>query len=387
MNILQEIFTDYYEKIKYILHPRPSIMENIDKMINCGDPSYGGAMYACACGEMKFVPFTCKSRFCPSCGKKYSEQRSLEMTSKLINTVHRHCVFTIDDKLRHYFLENRDLLNCLFTSVQTVVLSLFKKINKEASYTPGIVCVLHTFGRDLKWNPHIHCLITEGGFGDNHLWRNVHYFNFNYLRKAFQTVLLNELEKKIGPSFKEEKARCYQEHKNGFYVYAYKKPKCEPDKVAKYIGRYLGRPVIALSRIDKYDSENETVTFHYNRHEDEKLVSETIPAMEFVERLIRHIPEKQFKMIRYYGLYARHRDSDNVLKKLLSKAKVKVLSGFTTWRGMFLSYLGYDPLKCPKCGRTMEFVELYHNHKPVNLEEEYEKVKRRIRPRDSPYKY
>nr|WP_243155616.1 transposase [Dorea formicigenerans] len=23
--------------------------------------------------------------------------------------------------------------------------------------------VLHTFGRDLKWNPHIHCLISEGG--------------------------------------------------------------------------------------------------------------------------------------------------------------------------------------------------------------------------------
>ena len=45
MNILQKIFTDYYEEIKYTLHPRPAEMENIDKMINCGDPSYGGAMY------------------------------------------------------------------------------------------------------------------------------------------------------------------------------------------------------------------------------------------------------------------------------------------------------------------------------------------------------
>ena len=54
MNILQEIFTDHYEEIKYTLHPRPAEMENIDKMINCGDPSYGGAMYGCIhCGNLK----------------------------------------------------------------------------------------------------------------------------------------------------------------------------------------------------------------------------------------------------------------------------------------------------------------------------------------------
>ena len=58
MNILQRIFTDYYEEIKYTLHPRSTEMENIDKMINCGDPSFGGAMYGCPhCGKLKFVPF------------------------------------------------------------------------------------------------------------------------------------------------------------------------------------------------------------------------------------------------------------------------------------------------------------------------------------------
>ena len=33
MNILQRIFTDYYEEIKYTLHPRKTEMENIDKML------------------------------------------------------------------------------------------------------------------------------------------------------------------------------------------------------------------------------------------------------------------------------------------------------------------------------------------------------------------
>ena len=53
MNVLQQIFTDYYEEIEYILHPRKTEMENIDKMIHCGDPSFGGAMYGCPhCGNL-----------------------------------------------------------------------------------------------------------------------------------------------------------------------------------------------------------------------------------------------------------------------------------------------------------------------------------------------
>lgn len=72
MNILQNIFTDYYEEIKYTLHPRDTEMENINKMIHCGDPSFGGAMYGCPhCGKLKFVPFRCHNRFCPTCGNKY----------------------------------------------------------------------------------------------------------------------------------------------------------------------------------------------------------------------------------------------------------------------------------------------------------------------------
>ena len=57
--------------------------------------------------------------------------------------------------------------------------------------------------------------------------------------------------------------------------------KCDPETVIKYIGRYLGRPVIATSRIDSYDEDSETVTFHYNRHEDDKYIQETIPAIRF----------------------------------------------------------------------------------------------------------
>ena len=381
MNVLQQIFTDYYEEIEYILHPRKTEMENIDKMIHCGDPSYGGAMYGCPhCGKLKFVPFRCHSRFCPTCGNKYTMDRTTSMSFKLVNVTHRHCVFTIDENLREFFLKDRSLLDCLFHSVNSVITRMFFKMNKSKNFTPGFIMVLHTFGRDLKWNPHIHCLISEGGYSDDGFWRNVKHFDYTFLRNAFRTALLNEMESKIGSSFKKVKAKCYREHQQGFYVYA--KPNlCDPRIVVKYIGRYLGRPVIATSRIDKYDGE--MVTFHYNRHEDEQYIEETIPAMEFIQRLIRHIPEKHFKMIRYGGIYARHREIDSKLYRAISKSKHHIYRSFNQWRTAILSSFGYDPLVCPDCQHRMEFLELYFNHQRVSLEEMYEKVMSKSRGKRS----
>ena len=371
MNILQNIFTDYYEEIQYTLHPRPVVIENIEKMIHCGDPSYGGAMFGCPhCGELKFSPFHCHSRFCPTCGAKYSLDRATAMSFKLVKCTHRHCVFTIDEDLRHFFLEDRSLLHCLFSAVQSVISRMFFEMNKSKNFVPGFICVLHTFGRPLEWNPHIHCLLTEGGFSDDSFWRTVKHFNYGYLRKAFQTALLNEMEANIGSSFKKVKASIYKKDKNGFYVYA--KPNlCDTKAVSKYISRYLGRPVISLSRIDSYDGTN--VTFHYNRHEDNVFVRKTLPAMDFIKLLIQHIPDKQFKMIRYYGLYARHREQDNKLFKAVPKSKHAFLLSFNKWRILFFSSLGYDPLECPKCKTTMVQLDLYYKRKHVSLTELYER--------------
>lgn len=202
-------------------------------------------------------------------------------------------------------------------------------------------------------------------------WSYVKHFNYNFLRNAFRTALLDEMESILGPSFKKTKALCYSNNKHGFYIYA--KPNlCDPKTVIKYIGRYLGRPVIATSRIDKYDGDN--VTFHYNRHEDNKYIEETIPAIDFIKRLIRHIPEKHFKMIRYGGLYARHRKIDSKLYRAISKSKHRIYRSFHQWRTAILDSFGYDPLSCPNCKHQMTILEIYYNHKRVSLEELYERA-------------
>ena len=133
-------------------------------------------------------------------------------------------------------------------------------------------------------------LISEGGIGDTGFWRKVNFFSFTYMRHAFQTALLNLMEQHISDPhkkalFKKEKALSYKNQKDGFYIYA-KPTLADRHTVAKYIGRYLGRPVIGLSRIDSYDKDHDTVTFHYNRHEDEALVTETIEDLHFLALLL-----------------------------------------------------------------------------------------------------
>lgn len=103
---------------------------------------------------------------------------------------------------------------------------------------------------------------------------------------------------------------------------------------------------------------------------------ETLPALTFISRLIQHIPEKHFKIIRYYGIYARHKKSVRSLRRFLSKEKYPISLSFNRWRDSILPSFGYDPLECSVCGKTMLFVELYLKHNYIPLHDLYEKVMR-----------
>lgn len=88
-----------------------------------------------------------------------------------------------------------------------------------------------------------------------------------------------------------------------------------------------------------------------------------MPALDFISLLIQHIPEPHYKMTRYYGLYARHRDNDKKLRKALHPSKLNFITGFTKWRTNIALSFGYDPLRCSKCNTTMTLMDLYFNHK------------------------
>jgi|SRR5690554_1395010 len=356
---IKDVFADHWDAFLLEGYPiRPVVLKNVDKIISCGDPSMGYALYFCEnCEKFKHVSFTCKSRFCNSCGAKYIHDRAASITSKLIRCKHRHIVFTIPKELRLFFLKDRSLLHALFKASSDTILQWFYKINKSENFKPGFISTLHTFGRDLKWNPHIHMILTEGASGIKTPWRKISHFPFKMLRKRWQATLLSMLHKHLGASFYKLKTYLFNNYPNGFYVYAKPAVSSKSNDAIKYIIRYTGRPVMAQSRILGYDGQ--FVTFYYDRHEDNKRVTEKVHAFDFIKRLIIHIPNEQFKMIRYYGLYSKKYTHSSKLHLLVSKELRCFHKRHSHWRARILLAFGIDPLRC-NCGHTMELIKIFH---------------------------
>ena len=123
-----------------------------------------------------------------------------------------------------FFRKNRQLLDLLFKAVAKTIISWFIDKSKSQNYIPGIIAVLHTYGRDMKWNPHIHTIVTEGAIGNFNIFKKFDFISYDALRKHFQKILLDLLEKKINNSnFKTLKNFIYKKSNKGFYVYTEKK--------------------------------------------------------------------------------------------------------------------------------------------------------------------
>lgn len=368
--ILAENWSSFIEEMGKQNKPiRKTILEEVGKIIGCQDPRKGFALYACPkCGAQVRVPFTCKSRFCNCCGIKYSKDRALSMSAKLLKCPHRHVVFTIPEELRKYFAIDRSLLHLLFKAAANTIVYCYNKRNKSENYIPGMICVLHTFGRDLKWNPHIHMILCEEAIGNSNVWKKFDHINYEGLRRSWQFSILKLLSERItAPSFKALVDKLYADHKSGFYVNS------PPIKnfsagVINYIVRYAGRPVLAQSRITHYDGK--TVTFTYTPHGSNDLVTETVSVFDFIKKLIIHIPERNFKMIRYYGFYWEHCSKyEQYLKrtKRLEPFIVKQMRDiYKSWRSRIRFSFNYDPLKCVFCRTTLELIEIFCDPRKIN---------------------
>ena len=357
-NILEEHWDGFLEKYKNKI--RLNVKKEIEKVLRCKDTRYGFIQLKCDnCNTTKKIGFTCKSRFCTSCGKIYTDNWINNMLGNLINVKHRHIVFTIPKELREFFGIDRQRLKILPKCAAKAVTSWMHSLNKKEEFTPGIVTVIHTFGRDLKWNPHVHMMVTEGGKGNITEWKHIRHISYESLRKRWQKILLDEITYMVGNTkeIRLLKNKLYKEKDKGFYVHAKTEIK-SAKTAAKYVGRYVGRHAIAESRILKYDGEN--VTYKYTRHEDNKTIVEVVHVYEFIKKIIVHIPEKNFKMIRYFGIYSRRSKGKVNFIKMMDKRILSIRRSIENWENRILAISGVNPCKCPNCGNNMRFNDIVY---------------------------
>lgn len=348
---------------------RPCVQKEVIKMMGCYDFKNGFSLFECPnCHKFTRVPFTCKSRFCNKCGVIYARNRANAIAKKTLDVRHRHAVFTIDAEFRYYFKKDRALLGCLFKAVEETLFFAFKKCGRKSeNLTPGFIMVLHTFGRDLKWNPHVHVLVTEGGMTEQGVYKQINYIHFEQLRKSFMKCFFDQLALHMDvfedkDTFYHLKKMSYRNHEHGFYVHAPSRKSHDNNQkgqkqVINYVLRYAGRPVMAQRRIEGYDPNTKLIQYWYEPHDSKEVVHITEHVFHFIAKLIQHIQESNFKTIRHAGIYAAN-DKKYKEKKVRYAQKQSFQNFIHHFRSTIIQDFKRDPLRCP-CGTTMEFVEIF----------------------------
>lgn len=357
------------------------IKASINKFLICRDIKAGFIKYTCTeCGHYHTIPITCKSRLCPSCGFKYSTTWTQKMINDILNIPHRHILFTIPEELRAFFCYDRTLLSKLAKAVNEVMKYQFHNMHKKIArkfkvpksspnyFTNsdivhyGLITVIHTFGRDLKWNPHIHALVSLGGFTKNFSFKKLDYFHVPSITGQWKYLVLNIIQNGNYPNLKiknlAQKAvsKLYKEDKRLFFNVGSGDVN-SPKGIVKYLGRYFARAPIAEYKITYYD--NEKVTFFFNDlADDKKKKYVTMDIDKFVQQILIHLPPKNFKMINRFGFYGRNITAKlrNIVKKY-KKSFSK--SEYSFYVKQSIDTFGVHPFMCPYCKIMMDIQEIY----------------------------
>lgn len=413
---------DWFVEMDKAGKARPCVLDNVQKVLLCNTCYMGFDLFECPnCGNEMVFNRKCHSRFCTSCGVKYQKTLAIKAETMCVDTPHRHMVFTIPEEYRPILRKYRKALDLLFVAARNTICkvtneNLYRKEKRKRRKTGkirndkdnyylyrnfkcakdfGMIASIHTFGRDLKWNPHIHALVAEMVYDPvKGCTKSHHYFDFASLRKTWQYELNRLMLDYFGNSFRPYMNRSYIDQDKGFYVYArYNKEDQNPDSnknyskdiagCVSYMMRYASRPAMAESRLVSYDKKSGIVHWFYNDHKTEKREDVKEPARKLLERMIIHIPDEQFRTVRYYGFY--HPKKKRTLEKiyeLMGKQKKasrdkrkreqerKQKLRRIRFRTSVCDTFNRDVLLC-KCGHYLKYSETYNPLEGKTNDREY----------------
>lgn len=343
-------------------------------LLHCHTPAMGYHKYTCDnkhCAHVHLHYNSCGNRHCPQCGALKKEQWISDRMSELLPVKYYHVVFTLPHELNSLCLGNRKQFFDLLFETSSSVLQIFSRDEKYMGATPGITGILHTWGQQLSFHPHIHCIVSGGGLDAKGNWKNAnkdrHTFLFpvKAMSSVYRGLFMKRLKAFIGSgkvkhSMNEQQWNMLKEalYKKDWIVYC-KRPFGGPQQVIEYLGRYTHKVAISNHRLQSVDENG--VRFLYKDYADaSKTKTMRMSIEEFLRRFAQHILPKGFTKIRMYGYLANHnrtarlRQIQKLLKLPRPMAKVKI-----TPVVMMLTRFAFNPLLCPKCKHgTLKLIEV-----------------------------
>src|SRR6266545_5890787 len=387
-NRFKQIFVDGWEAFKR-KHPRYEAVDAVvQKMLGCGDPSNGYAVYLCPdCQERRLVAFSCKSQFCLSCAKVYGQQW-VETVQGMLHpgVAYRHLILTVPEGLRPLIYQHAaELLSGLMQAARTAMDAVVARAKRQPM-TLGYIVVLQTAGRSASYNPHLHVIVTDGRLRADGTWQQLGYLPYDLLHRTWQAQVLDLIATRLAgdrsaQAVVDEMRRRYPK---GFVAHLQGNVLPRMRKLTRYLVKYAVSPPLALSRIVAYDRECGTVTYWYRDHlRQGKKTVETVSRETFIGRMVQHILPKGFQRIRYYGLQATCRlkkvreqllEALQVSEQNVMDVGVAAAASRPRYRDRMRAAFRRDPLLCPRCGGELWLWQIWHPQYGV-IYDELERMK------------
>src|ERR1017187_8827361 len=179
-------------------HPLPTnknvhVAKVLQRITVCRTAALGYHMYKCsneACGHIKYQYHGCRDRHCPNCGAIKKQEWIEARTQELLPVKYYHVVFRLPHELNSLVMGHRKLLYKLLFDASATTLLSFAKDEKYLAGIPGIISILHTWGQQLSFHPHIHCIVSGGGITSNNSWKEAtkNKWRFLFPEQAMSTV-------------------------------------------------------------------------------------------------------------------------------------------------------------------------------------------------------
>lgn len=358
---------DAYRAVYPLTFEQDAVMRHI---LQCRTSALGGHMDQCeACGHVRISYNSCRDRHCPKCQSLKRAQWLHERLGRLLPVPYFHVVFTLPSELNGVvFYNKRQTLDLLFSAASQTLHQLSKD-PKHLGAEVGFTAVLHTWGQNLEFHPHLHCVVSAGGLArDRQKWiaaKENFFLPVKVMGKLFRGKFLHLLKESRKESkihwvgkvahLKEEtqwKKLLASAYSKDWVVYA-KPPFGNKEQVFKYLGRYTHRVAISNTRLISADSGR--VVFKSKDYADNHRKKHlALTPVEFIRRFLLHVLPKGFVRIRHYGLCA----GRNVEEKLANAklllgddnraAKPHNQTGIPWWEKLLI-LTGFDVMACTHC--------------------------------------
>lgn len=332
-------------------------------IVRCKTPALGGHEYQCErCGARHHIYHGCRNRHCPQCQGIKTLQWLEKQQAKLLPIDYYQAVFTVASELWLLLAYNRRLLYGLLFAISSSTLQAFAADPRWLGAKLGLTGVLHTWGQQLAFHPHIHFIVTGGGVDSAGRWvwpRQGGHFLLPVvaLSQAFKEKFLAALRRlheqaklEVPPGL--DVAECLRQAALKKWEIFLQPPVAGPEKLLRYLGRYTHKVAISPARI--LDVDDRHVTFAYRDYRQGGVAKKMVlPGEEFLGRFVQHVLPEGFRRIRQYGLLCGARpELIDQIREQLRRRDCALLAALIQCEqtGRPRAWLGPP---CPHCGQPM----------------------------------